>query len=230
MDYKGSWLFSRKRNPEYSTEDGKFAYPEYFDILDTVMDILFKYKLLIPTKINSTIIQANVISEFSNQAKQIIGEKFGANIRGNTIIYTDQGEEIHSNILHLDFPAYENLDYVFIALYSYIFLPLIFNKEDYDFEWNLECYYLNHHRIKNALQEIDLVLKWKNTTKYDCDNYEMGVMQIGFKTFMYEQVIKDKYEEEPPDEPFDLEAYLQEIKEARVLSDQYYEELRKKNG
>lgn len=226
MDYKGTWIFSKNKDSKIQNDD---KLSRHFDLFKMVMDIFFKRKLILPKKINSVDIQVNTTNEFMRETLRIAGSDHMVSVTGDTIIHTNDGDETHSDIFHIDFVAYGATNDIYIASYSEAFLPLIFNWEDYDFEWNLERYNLNRHRIEKALQEIELALGWKNTSKYEADHYEMNVLQLGYKTFIEADTIKEKYEEEPPSEPFDLDKYLQEIKEARALSDQYYEELRKKN-
>lgn len=209
---RGYWIFKNSKGI-YDYDNAPYA--EILDVLKIVLEELVKSQMLIPKEITGLEpnIEFKTVDELIDKIvkSNLLENTYEFDIKGDTVIYTNSGEEIHSGIFDLDdFRTFQQC--FFITTKSDIWLPMAFDEDSYSYVWNLERYNLNYQRLPNVLNKINELLNWENFNT-DIDYNERGSIQIGYDLFLSEEVITREYKDNPnPD--FDLEDYLQKMKDA----------------
>lgn len=213
-DYVGTWHFYNNEIlvPYTSPLFASSYYPGYYEDLFTLLTILFDHKMLIPKFIGRgmeepiAIVSTNV-ADIVEEIKQY-GFLGGLSLYGDTIIFTNEGEKVYHRIFVLD-EMRSHQKNIMLSTKSDIWLPIALDFDDYWYHWNLEHYKLNHHRLECVLNDIRTALNWEEDSSTYIDQ-ERACLQLGYKIFVVESLIKREYEEQPNSD-FDLEAYLAEM-------------------
>jgi hypothetical protein len=214
---RGSWIFSNSDITNCNNYKNHILCEGNKETLQNILAIMSDSEIFKPKGVQllgNTIFESNSIIEildfvFSDE------NHFGiVGLYGDTTIYTSKYKKEYKNIFEIQ--EFRLLERNFqINTRSDLMLPMVFNEEKYDFNWNLEQYYLNYERLPRLLKEIQAVLKWDDDSSNEIDYTERGCIQIGYDLFLSEEVITREYERNPnPD--FDLEAYLKKMKEAEA--------------
>jgi hypothetical protein len=209
-DYVGSWLFADDEILIPHTSN--LYYSDFYDDLFLLLTILEKHQLLIPKFIGME--QENPIEIVASNAKDIVEEikQYGnigeLNLYGDTIIFTECGTKKYHRIFTLDSMRFHDKNFT-LNTKSDIWLPMAFDIDSYTYFWNLEHYRLNHYRLEAVLSEISETFKWKDDSHKERD-HNRGCIQLGYKIFLSDTVMKCCFEDNPNGE-FNLEEYLSEI-------------------
>jgi hypothetical protein len=203
---RGSWYFDSNK---YKFDDNMEPYPEIMSDLKKVLFILIESKMLLPGSLEGksvgNIEELVTLIETGNYLRDY--SEFG--IQGDTIIYTEKGEEIYSDIFCLE--GFRTSAQTFtLQTRSDIWLPMAFDEDSYGWVWNLERYNLNYYRVPSVLKKINDILGWENDFLLERDHNERGSMQAGYDFFLSPEVITREYNRNPnPD--FNLKEYLSKI-------------------
>lgn len=163
-EVRGSWYFESNKYGDKIDKDTP-PYPEILSDLKKVLSILIESKMLLPRFLQGK----DGEMEYKNvedlvtliEADNFLYKCFVFGIKGDTIIYTEQGEEIHSNIFSLEgFRTFQQ-DFA-LSTKSDIWLPMAFDEDSDSFVWNLERYKLNYYRLPAVLKKINDILGWEN--------------------------------------------------------------------
>jgi len=194
---RGSWHFdSNKYDYDYDIA----PYSEIISDLKILLTILIESRLFIPKilegrneKLSYTTIEELIaLIEKGNYLQNC----FEFSIGGDTIIYTEQGEEIHSDIFCLE--SFRTFQQSFVlATKSDIWLPMSFDEDNYSYVWNLERYNLNYSRLPSVLKKINDNLKWENENLLVEKFNERGSLQIGYDIFLSKEILRREYNENP---------------------------------
>ncbi len=211
---RGSWLFD-------DVYDGghRDSYPGIRDSLRILMTSLFSSKILVPNILGRDIpLRYDTVEELLDQieASGYLDSTAEFDIRGETVIYIPQGEEVYQNIISIERFRITEPFFQFVVRTDHWF-PMMTDSEMLKSSWNLERYHLNYHRIPALLKKLDQELDWKNEELLFTEEWYLSV-QAGYDLFMEESVIARAYKKNP-NPAFDLDAYLAAIKRAR---EQYY--------
>lgn len=194
---RGSWHFDSNK---YDYDYALAPYSEIISDLKILLTILIESRLFIPKflegrdeKLNYTNIDDLItLIEKGNYLQNCL--EFG--ISGDTIIYTKQGEEIHSDIFCLE--SFRTFQQSFVlATKSDIWLPMSFDDNNYSYVWNLERYNLNYSRLQSVLKKINDNLKWENENLLIKNFNERGSLQIGYDIFLSKEILRREYNENP---------------------------------
>lgn len=204
---RGSWHFdSNKYDYDYDIA----PYPEISSDLNTLLTILIESQLFIPRSLEGK----NEILNYSNVEELIaliekdnyLQDCFEFGINGDTVIYTEQGEEIHSDIFCIE--SFRTFQQSFVlATKSDVWLPMSFNEENFSYVWNLERYNLNFSRLPAVLKKINENLKWENENLLVNEFNERGSLQKGYNIFLSKEILKSQYNENPNLE-FNINEYI----------------------
>ncbi|WP_428228924.1 hypothetical protein [Flavobacterium sp.] len=207
---RGSWHFDSNK---YDYNYDIVPYPEISSDLKTLLTILIESQLFIPRSLEGK----NEILNYSSVEELIaliekdnyLQDCFEFGINGDTVIYTDQGEEIHSDIFCLE--SFRTFQQSFVlATKSDVWLPMSFNEENYSYVWNLERYNLNFSRLPAVLKKINENLEWENESLLVNEFHERGTLQKGYNIFLSKEVLKREYNENPNLE-FNIHEYIAKI-------------------
>jgi hypothetical protein len=207
---RGSWHFdSNKYDYDYDIA----PYPEIRSDLKTLLTILIESKLLIPKSLegkNEKLDYNNIEALISLIEKDnYLQTCFEFDINGDTVIYTEKGEEIHSGIFCLqNFRTFQQ-SFV-LSTKSDIWMPMSFDEDSYSYVWNLERYNLNNHRLSSVLEKVNKSLGWENENLLQKEFNERGSLQIGYNIFLSKEVLI-RVCQENPNTNFDIKNYLIEI-------------------
>ncbi|UUW07068.1 hypothetical protein NLG42_13245 [Flavobacterium plurextorum] len=204
---RGSWHFdSNKYDYDYDIS----PYPEIRSDLKIILTILIESQLLIPKLLdgkNQKLEYKNIDDLISLIEKDnYLQTCFEFDISGDTVIYTEKGEEIHSSIFCLQ--SFRTFQQSFVlSTKSDIWMPMSFDENSHSYIWNLERYNLNNHRLSSVLEKINKSLGWENENLLQKEFNERGSLQIGYDIFLSQEVLIREYKENPnPD--FDINEYL----------------------
>lgn len=210
---RGSWYFNNYDKNKHPTQK------EILDSLTIILTELIDSKMLIPKKLwwDGDELVYNTVDELIELLiqKEVFKENMYAefDLNGDTVIYSDSGEEIYSDIVRLG--SFRLHEHVFsIETFSDIWLPMFVNEED-DYEWNLERYRLNYYRIPKLLNRLNERLGWDPGLYIESDYYKGGTITVGCSMFISEGIILFEVEDQP-NKDFDVEAYLSEIKKVSM--------------
>lgn len=211
---KGHWHFDNSKGI-YDYENSPYA--EILDVLKIVLEELVKSKMLIPKKING--IESDL--EYGT-VEELIGEIFKSNllentfefdITGDTIIYTNTGEEIHSGIFEINsFRTFQQC--FFILTKSDVWLPMAFDEDSNSFVWNIERYNLNYQRLPNVLNKIIELLNWESFTA-EVEYNELGTLQVKSDLFLNEEIITREFNSNP-NTNFNLINYISKVSKSQI--------------
>lgn len=207
---RGNWVFD---NNKYGYDYCNAPYPEIIIDLKLLLTELIDSKLLIPNKIKGIEkeLKYNTIDDIINIIidSNLLENAYEFNITGETIIYTNKGEEVYHGIISLnDFRTFQQ-NFV-LATYSDVWLPMAFDEDEYKFVWNIERFNLNYTRLVSLLNRLNHNLKWSNNSKEDIEYFERGVIQVGYELFLTKEVIAKEFELNPNNN-FYLREYLLKI-------------------
>ncbi|OQP42732.1 hypothetical protein A4H97_11235 [Niastella yeongjuensis] len=211
-EYRGRWYFESNKYGDDIDKDTP-PYPEILSDLKKVLSILIESKMLLPRFLEGK--EGKL--EYKNvedlvtliETDNFLYKCFLFGIRGDTIIYTEEGEETYSNIFSLEgFRTFQQ--YFSLSTKSDIWLPMSFDIDSYSFVWNLERHNLNYYRVPAVLKKINDVLGWENESLLVREFNELGSLQIGYDLFLSQQVITREYNENPNPE-FNLKEYLSKM-------------------
>jgi hypothetical protein len=207
-DYVATWHFSHGDQLVPYASDR--CYSDFYEDLFKILTILEKHKMLIPKFIGRELMEPLTIisTDISGIIEEIKQYGNGAYfpLFGDTIIFTESGEEIHHSIFTLSIECYRK--YIMLSTKSDVWLPMSVDFDTYWFHWNLERYNLNYHRLEAVLNEIRITFNWEEDSHMEIDVNR--ALKLGYKIFMEENHIKQNYKDDPnPD--FNLGAYLAEI-------------------
>lgn len=204
---RGSWHFdSNKYDYDYDIS----PYPEIRSDLKIILTILIESQLLIPKLLdgkNQKLEYKNIDDLISLIEKDnYLQTCFEFDISGDTVIYTEKGEEIHSSIFCLQ--SFRTFQQSFVlSTKSDIWMPMSFDENSHSYIWNLERYNLNNHRLSSVLEKINKSLGWENENLLQKEFNERGSLQIGYDIFLSQEVLIREYKENPnPD--FNINEYL----------------------
>ena len=204
---RGSWHFdSNKYDYDYDIS----PYPEIRSDLKIILTILIESQLLIPKLLdgkNQKLEYKNIDDLISLIEKDnYLQTCFEFDISGDTVIYTEKGEEIHSSIFCLQ--SFRTFQQSFVlSTKSDIWMPMSFDENSHSYIWNLERYNLNNHRLSSVLKKINKSLGWENENLLQKEFNERGSLQIGYDIFLSQEVLIREYKENPnPD--FNINEYL----------------------
>ncbi|MCS3798888.1 hypothetical protein [Niastella sp. OAS944] len=206
-EIRGSWYF---KSNKYGYDYDIAPYPEILSDLKKVLSVLIESKMLLPRFLqgkDGELIYKNVEDLVTLiEADNFLYKCFVFGIKGDTTIYTEQGEEIHSEIFSLvGFRTFQQ-DFA-LSTKSDIWLPMAFDENSDSFVWNLERYKLNYYRLPAVLKKINDILGWENESLMSREFNERGSLQIGYDLFLSPETIISEYNENPnPD--FNLNEYL----------------------
>lgn len=208
-EFRGNWEFESNKYGDHIGKDTP-PYPEILSDLKKVLSVLIESKMLLPRFLEGKKGEL----EYKNvddlvtliDADNFLYKCFLFGIKGDTVIYTDEGEEIYSGIFSLDsFQTFKQ--YFLLSTKSDIWLPMSFDKDSYSFVWNLERYNLNYYRVPAVLKKINDILGWENESLLVREFNELGSLQIGYDLFLSPETITREYNENPNPE-FNLNEYL----------------------
>ncbi|WP_264551423.1 hypothetical protein [Flavobacterium sp. N2038] len=207
---RGSWHFdSNKYDYDYDIA----PYPEIRSDLKTLLTILIESKLLIPKSLegkNEKLDYNNIEDLISLIEKDnYLQTCFEFDINGDTVIYTEKGEETHSGIFCLQ--SFRTFQQSFVlSTKSDIWMPMSFDEDSYSYVWNLERYNLNNQRLSSVLEKVNKSLDWENENLLQKEFNERGSLQIGYNIFLSKEVLIREYEENPnPD--FNIKEYIEKM-------------------
>jgi hypothetical protein len=207
---RGSWHFD-SNNYDYDYDIS--PYPEIRSDLKILLSILIESKLLIPKSLEGK----NEKLDFNNiedlisliEKDNYLQTCFEFDIRGDTIIYTEKGEEIHSGVFCLQ--SFRTFQQSFVlSTKSDIWMPMSFDEDSHSYIWNLERYNLNNYRLSSVLEKINRSLGWHNENLLQKEFNERGSLQIGYNIFLSKEVIVREYKENP-NPNFNINEYLEKI-------------------
>lgn len=207
---RGSWHFdSNKYDYDYETS----PYPEIRSDLKKVLTILIESKLLLPKSLEGTNgkLDYNTVDDLISliEKDNYLQTCPEFDISGDTVIYTEKGEELHSNIFCLH--SFRTFQQSFVlSTKSDIWLPMSFGEDSYSYVWNLERYHLNNNRLESVLKKVDENLGWENENLLQKEFNERGSLQIGRNIFLSKEVISREYQENP-NLDFNINEYLEKI-------------------
>ncbi len=211
-------MASLKRRAWWHFDSNKYGYdyddnpyPEILSDLKTILNICIESRLLLPKWIDDTPLVYNDVDELIEliKASGRINEAPEFDIKGDTIIYLEENEKVFSNILSIK--CYRTFQQSFaVEILSDIFLPMVFDEQTYDFNWNLECYALNYYRVPQVLEKIARVLNWENESLLVKENNERASVQIGYNFFLNPETITQQFKGKP-NANFNLNKYLEEM-------------------
>lgn len=207
---RGSWHFdSNKYGYDYDIS----PYPEIISDLKILLTILIESQLFIPKSLEGKNDKLNYtnVNELITLIKKdnYLQNCFEFSINGDTIIYTEQGEEIHSDIFCLE--SFRTFQQSFVlSTKSDIWLPMSFDEDSYSYVWNLERYNLNYNRLSSVLKKINENLKWENENLLVKEFNEIGSLQIGYNIFLSKEVLAKQYNENP-NLDFNINEYITKI-------------------
>lgn len=206
-EVRGSWYFESNK---YGYDYDIAPYPEILSDLKKVLTVLIESKMLLPRFLQGK----DGELEYKNvedlvtliEADNFLVKCFVFGIEGDTVIYTEQGEEIYSDALSLNgFRTFQQ--YFSLSTKSDIWLPMAFDEDSDSFVWNLERYKLNYYRLPAVLKKINDILGWENESLMSREFNERGSLQIGYDLFLSPETITSEYNENPNPE-FNLNEYL----------------------
>lgn len=201
---RGSWHYSSNK---YGYDYDKLPYKEIISDLKIILTTLIESKIFLPRLLEDKVIEYENIEDLIMLIKEdnYLSNCLEFSFQGDTVIYTEQGEEIHSNIFTLD--NFRTFQQSFtLSTKSDIWLPMSFNEETYSYIWNLEKYNLNYYRIPSILKKIDESLDWENEDLLIKEIHERGSFQNGYDFFLSKEIIRREFNENP-NPNFDLEEY-----------------------
>jgi hypothetical protein len=209
---RGRWCFSSESSEH---ERNKGNYPEIQQVLRTLLTNLISSRILIPKRLDYNIpLKYEAMDELINLIEESgrLENAADFDLWGDTVIYTPHGEEVHQNIVSIEsFRPDEK--YFCVCFMSDNWLPMVKDKDDLIFSWNLEQYNQNYHRIPAFLKKLNTDLEWDNSDLLKRDDFFVTV-QAGYDFFLKEDVISWEYKMKPNPE-FDLNAYLAAMKKAK---------------
>jgi hypothetical protein len=206
-EVRGSWYFGSNK---YGYDYDIAPYPEILSDLKKLLSVLIESKMLLPRSLQGKSMELKY-NNVEDLATLIETDNYLQNctefgIKGDTIIYTEQGEEIHSNIFSLEgFRTFQQ-DFS-LSTKSDIWLPMAFDEDSDSFVWNLERYKLNYYRLPAVLKKINDILGWENESLMGREFNERGSLQIGYDLFLSPETITEEYNENP-NPAFNLNEYL----------------------
>ena len=207
---RGSWHFeSNKYGYDYQTS----PYPEILSDLKVLLSILIEDKLLIPKFLEGRDEKLNY-SSVDDLIEQIQKDAFLQNcfefgITGDTVIYTQQGEETYSGIFCIESFRTFQQSFVF-STKSDIWLPMSFDEDQFSFVWNLERHNLNYNRLASVLKKVADASSWENENLLVKEFHERGSLQIGYDLFLSKEVCIKEFGENP-NYTFNLKEYITKI-------------------
>lgn len=207
---RGSWQFdSNKYGYDYEIS----PYPEILLDLKVLLTILIEHKLLIPKSIEgyNGKLNYNTIDDLIEliQKDNFLQNCFEFGISGDTIIFTEQGEETYSNIFCIE--SFRTFQQSFIlSTKSDVWLPMSFDEDGYSFVWNLERYNLNYNRLPFVLKKVADSTDWENDNLLRKELHERGSLQIGYNIFLSQEVLIREFSENP-NYNFDVNEYIKKI-------------------
>ncbi len=212
MDERGRWAFNNKKYKSGAYNNG---YPEIKDDLKGLLTNLISSKILIPTMLDRDFpLQYDSVDELVDLIEG--SGRFKAamffSLWGETVINTATGEEVYKDIVSIE-TYYSSKQSFAFCINNDVWLPMMMNKEDLSFSWNLERYGLNYHRIPALLKKLNDELGWSNEELLVVDSMYIA-LQAGYDFFMDEFSINWEYNLNP-NQDFDLEAYLEAMKKAK---------------
>lgn len=206
---RGFWLFE---NTNVSYDYSMIPDNRIMEVLKVLLTELISSKLLLPKEISG--VQFNFKNKTIDEIIDIINESnllndaFEFSIYGDTVIYTNVGEEVHSGIFSVE--SFRTFQQSFVLeTKSDVWLPMAFDENKFEFVWNLERYKLNNNRLTSILQKINDSLKWNEPSDLREHN-EIGALQIGFNLFLNKEVIIQEYNTNP-NKDFNLSLYLSQL-------------------
>ncbi|MCH4830028.1 MULTISPECIES: hypothetical protein [Flavobacterium] len=211
---RGHWHFDNSKGI-YDYENSPYA--EILDVLKIVLEELVTSKMLIPRKIQGieSVLKYNTVDELIDQIvkSNLLENTFEFDIIGDTIIYTNTGEEIHSGIFELNsFRTFQQC--FFISTKSDVWLPMAFDEDSYSFVWNIERYNLNYQRLPNVLNKIIKLLNWESFTAEVVYN-ELGTLQVKSDLFLSEEIITREFNSNP-NTSFNLINYISKVSKSQI--------------
>ncbi len=207
---RACWSFDGAYHGDY-----KASYPAIRKSLQILMENLISSKILIPKTMDLDIpLKYDTVDELLDQ---IEGSGYLENgsefdIWGETVLYTPYGDEIYQDIISIGRFIPTSQSFAFVVRTDQ-WLPMVMDGETYNFTWNLEMYQLNYHRIPTLLKNLDEKLGWENKDLLFKEEWYLTI-QAGYDFFLEESVIIREYESNP-NPAFDLNAYLDAIKQAK---------------
>ncbi len=210
---RGSWYFD---NNKYGYDYENVPYPEIITDLKVLLNELVTSKMLIPKKLEGREEELvyNNVDELINLIikDNYLKDCLEFSITGDTVIYTEHGEKVHSEIFSL--VAFRTFQQSFMfSTYCDIWLPMAFDEDSFSFTWNLERHNLNYERLPALLKKINSNLFWGNENLLVKEFNERGSMQSGYDLFLTSEVIINEYDRNP-NKKFDLNDYLLKINES----------------
>lgn len=206
---RGCWCFSKQYNGDIHK-----TYPEIRKSLRTLMENLISSKILIPKTLDFDIhLEYKTTDELLNCIEEsgYLENAAEFSFWGDTVIYTSNEERISQNVISVQGFRTSSPSFC-IDVKTDHWLPMMMDKDSFDFTWNLELYKLNYHRIPDLLKKLDEELGWENKGLLNTVQ-EFTTVQAGYDLFIKESVIIREYKANPnPD--FDLDAYLIAMKHA----------------
>lgn len=211
---RGHWMFSSNK---YGYDYENSPYAEILDVLKIILEELVKSKMLIPKKINGieSNLEYNTVDELIDQIvkSNLLENTFEFDITGDTIIYTNTGEEIHSGIFELNsFRTFQEC--FFISTKSDVWLPMAFDEDRYSFVWNIERYNLNYQRLPNVLNKILELLNWESFTA-EVEYNELGTLQVKSDLFLSEEIITREFNSNP-NTNFNFINYISKLSKSQI--------------
>lgn len=211
---RGYWIFDNSKGI-YDYENT--PYTEILEVLKIVLEELVTSKMLIPKKITGieAELEYNTVDELIDQIikSDLLENTSEFDITGDTVIYTNTGEEIHSGIFDLDsFRTFQQC--FFITTKSDIWLPMAFDEDSYSYVWNLERYNLNYQRLPNVLNKINELLNWENLNT-EIHYYERGSMQVKSDLFLSKEIITSEFNSNS-NPNFNLINYISKLSKSQI--------------
>ncbi|WP_428223321.1 hypothetical protein [Flavobacterium sp.] len=192
-------------------------YTEILDVLKIILEELVKSKMLIPKRINGieSDLEYSTVDELVDKIfkSNLLENTFEFDITGDTIIYTNTGEELHSGIFELN--SFRTFQQCFsILTKSDIWLPMAFDEDSNAFVWNIERYNLNYQRLPNVLNKINELLHWEPFPTKIVYN-EMGALQVKSDIFLSEEIITREFNSNP-NTNFNLINYISKLSKSQI--------------
>ncbi|MFB6454160.1 hypothetical protein ACE38W_02730 [Chitinophaga sp. Hz27] len=210
VEVTGIWGFSGVMNDENTDK----PYQEVRRDLRILLSNLISTGILIPRKINNEVLVYETLDQLleiiANSGRLDKSSRF--NITGDTVIFTSAGSDIHHGIVTIeDFRTYEQ--FFMLKLNTDIWMPLVYDKEECEFSWNLDLYNRNYERIPTLLKQLDLELNWSSKSFLNPDGW-LTTEQVGYDFFLMKDVVEREYRDNP-NPNFNPVAYLEKARKAK---------------